>query len=78
MNRRSRRRAARSMPRQPARARRPLPLPLRLALVLAGAGLIVFGVALAAHGSSAHGGRVIGALALLGAGLMAVAWQGRV
>jgi hypothetical protein len=66
------------MPHQPARARRPLPLPLRLALVLAGVGLIVFGVALAAHGSGAHGGRVIGALALLGAGLMAVAWQGRV
>jgi hypothetical protein len=66
------------MPRQPARARRPLVLPLRLALVLAGAVLIVFGVALAAHGSGAHGGRVIGALALIGAVLMAVAWQGRV
>ena len=78
MNRRARRRTARSMPRRPARARRPLPLPLRLALVLAGAGLIVFGVALAAHGSGAHGGRVIGALALLGAVLIAVAWQGRV
>ena len=78
MNRHSRRRAARSMPRQPARARRPLPLPLRLALVLAGAGLIVFGVALAAHVRGAHGGRVVGARALLGAGLMAVAWQGRV
>jgi hypothetical protein len=66
------------MPHQPARARRPLPLPLRFALVLAGAGLIVFGVVLAAHGSGAHGERVIGALALLGAVLMAVAWQGRV
>jgi len=66
------------MPRPLAHARRPLPLPLRLALVLAGAGLIVFGVTLAAHGSGAHGGRVIGALALLGAVLIAVAWQGRV
>ena len=78
MNRRSRRRAARSRPRQPARARRPLPLPVRLALVLAGAGLIVFGVALAAYGSGAHGGRVIGALVLLGTMLIAVAWQGRI
>ena len=60
------------MPRQPPRAR-PLPLPLRFALVLAGAGLIVFGMALAAHGNGAHGGRVNGALALLGAALMAVA-----
>ena len=66
------------MPRRAARARRPLPPLLRLALVLAGAGLIVFGVALAAHGSGAHGGRVIGALALLGAVLIAVAWQGKV
>jgi len=78
MNRHSRRRAARSMPRQPTRARRPLPRPLRFALVLAGAGLIVFGVALAAHGSGAHGSRAIGALALLGTMLIAVAWQGRI
>jgi hypothetical protein len=78
MTRHSRRRAARSMPRQPARARRPLPLPLRCALVPAGAGLIVFGLALAAHGSGAHGGRVIGALALLGTLVIAVAWQGRI
>ena len=78
MNRHARRRAARSMPHQPARARRPLPLPLRFALVLAGAGLIVFGVALATHGSGAHGGRVIGALTLLGAVLIAIAWQGRI
>jgi hypothetical protein len=66
------------MPRPLARARRPLLLPLRLALVLAGAGLIVFGVALAAHGSGTHGGRVIGALALLGTMVIAVAWQGRI
>jgi hypothetical protein len=66
------------MPRPPARARRPLPLPLRFVLVLAGAGLIVFGVALAAHGSGTHGGRVLGALALLGAMSIAVAWQGRI
>ena len=78
MNRRARRRAARGGPRRLGRQRRPLPLPLRLALVLAGTGLIVFGVLLAAHGSGAHGGRVIGALALIGAVVIAVAWQGRV
>jgi hypothetical protein len=40
--------------------------------------LVVAGVALAIHGASSRGGRLIGAVALLGVVLLIVAWQGRI
>ncbi|HZS91674.1 MAG TPA: hypothetical protein VFE42_29815 [Chloroflexota bacterium] len=77
MNRRARRRAARRAPSRLSRSRRPLPILPRLLLVVAGVGLIVLAVVVATGGSTARQGRVIGALAVAGAALIALAWAGR-
>lgn len=76
MNRRSRRRAARHAPRRPPRARRRLSPLARLLLALAGGGLIAAGIVLAMQGGSARAGRLLGAIALVGAALCLIAWQG--
>lgn len=77
MNRRSRRRAVRAGARRPSTQRRPLPPAWRAILLLAGAALVMLGVALAAHGSTARGGRVVGAIVIGGAVLVVLAWLGR-
>lgn len=76
MNRRGRRRAKRFYRRPPAR--RPLGLVARLLLSVGGVALIVGGIVLAAQGAGMRGGRVIGAIAVIGFVLLAVAWQDRI
>lgn len=76
MNRRARRRASRGPARWPPRARRPLPAAVRVGLAVVGVAVIAGGIALAASGSGARGGRVLGAIAILGVVLLVIAWQG--
>lgn len=76
MNRRARRRSARRRPRRRTVQRSPLPLLLRLIIGALGLAVLSGGVVLATHETGARGGRAIGAIALLGVALIAVAWYG--
>ena len=49
---------------------------MRVGLAVAGVAVIAGGVILAASGAGARGGRVLGALAILGVVLLVIAWQG--
>jgi hypothetical protein len=49
---------------------------VRVGLAVAGVAAIVGGVVLATSGAGARGGRVLGALVILGVVLVVIAWQG--